>query len=211
MPKPDPTYNNKRDRDSHEPISPLPEVAMSGPAMTEGPRQMAGSRRVMVKEPALRQPPPSLHPTMSLPVYGEEYGQMPLISPGMSSGHMPPSVLNSSNPWSASRGAGDVRAGYATHPGTDGMGGASGIFSLSSMYQDRIPPPFPRMSGPTTAPPPGVYPYRDARGLPMLSAGPRVNPDTETSHRPVNPFSIDSGMVQSGPLSMWSQSLAGFE
>ena len=183
---------------------------MSGPAMTEGPRQMAGSRRVMVKESASHRPPPT-HPTVSLPVFGEEHGRMPLISTGMPPGHMPSSVLNTggSNPWFANRGASDLPPEYTAHPGT---GGASGMFSLNSMYQDQMPPPFPRMSGPTTAPPPGVYPYRDARGLPMLSApGARVIPDMETLQRPVNPFSVDSGMVQSGPLSMWSQSLAGFQ
>jgi hypothetical protein len=211
MPKPDPTFTNKRERGSHEPISPSPEVAMSGPAMTQGPRQMAGSRRTTIKEAALRQPPPTL--TVSLPIYGEEHGRMPLASPGMSSGQMSSSTLTTggSNLWSANRGAGDVPAGYSAQLGTDRIGGASGTFSSNFMYQDRIPPPFPRMSGPTTAPPPGVYPYRDARGLPMLSAlSTRVNPDMETLHRPVNPFSVDSGMVQSGPLS-WSQSLAGFE
>ena len=212
MPKPDPTYTNKRERDSDEPISPPSDAAAtSGPAMTGGPRTIAGSRRVPMRAAASRRVPPTLSPALSIPpMYGDEHRRMSLISPTMSSAPMQPSALSThGHMWAASRGSGDAAA-FASNSAVTGMG-TSGLFSFDSVYQG----PLLGMSGPTPAPPlgsaGGQYQYRDARGPPMSAPPGGISPDTTSLHRGLSPFSIDSGMAQSGPLSMWSQALSGFE
>ncbi|KAG6901652.1 hypothetical protein C0995_009543 [Termitomyces sp. Mi166 len=79
LPNPSPPISNKRDRDSDGPVGPVARSA-TPPSSTEGPRAIAGTRRVVAKTQISLQP--KAEAAYPLPVYSNELGSIPINGQG---------------------------------------------------------------------------------------------------------------------------------
>ncbi|KAG5732476.1 Transcriptional activator protein acu-15 [Termitomyces sp. T112] len=79
LPNPSPPVNHKRDRGSDSPVGSA-AASTSPPPLTEGPRAIAGTRRVAAKTQLPLQS--KSEPSYSLPVYSNELGNMPINGQG---------------------------------------------------------------------------------------------------------------------------------
>ncbi|KIM80404.1 hypothetical protein PILCRDRAFT_789690 [Piloderma croceum F 1598] len=103
LPQPSPVSNNKRERDSDSPISagsapPSSISSESSPGFPDGPRNIAGSRRVTSKESRIPSAATNLTPmqqpdvssTFSLPMHSDELARLPLHGQVAFSSNNPP-------------------------------------------------------------------------------------------------------------------------
>jgi hypothetical protein len=201
LPQHSPPASNKRERDSDEPISAQPATAASSPP--DGPRAIAGSRRVMSKEASsevTRQQ--NMSPTLNLPMYGNELGRLPLHGPFTFSTRVQPGL---GSVWLS------AHEPVATNPGglpayVSGSGEIVGTFSMDQMYDNRMPAGFSESfpSPPETS----SSQYHYYREVPDMSTG-QAAPDLTSPHG--NSYDFPQHALPSGTIAMWSHAPTGFE
>lgn len=158
LPQPSPQGGTKRERDSDSPT--LPSRPVSTPK--EGPRTIAGTRRISREVHSQSQQPRPQHPLPShpppaqlynLPVYTNDLGRLPLhgqvnfamtgSTTSTSSGSVHPS-----NMWFSSLSDGTQPPTNPASPPVTAHGFAQGgAYSLDDLFMDQIPIPFGGFSG----------------------------------------------------------------
>jgi len=206
LPQPSPPASNKRERDSDSPASvgSVTASSTSSPELPDGPRTIAGSRRVGSKEskiPSVTNPATIVQPdapfTFSLPMHSDELARLPLHGQVEFSSNNAMSIDVTDPFWYSTLGNVSATIPGQSHPtgAVDSVHpGASMAFPMDHLFYEQMG----NNISSSLNEPPGISQGQFSEGTQHFHSHPQQQPQGQAS-------------IDSDTIAMWSNAPTGFE